>query len=90
MKGVAPTTMSKTYLNEFVVQRSSGNGVTRRERMGLGATTGVTIEEPGIIAPQRDSQTERPTIASTWKTVVEASITDELLEWPADYLLLPT
>jgi hypothetical protein len=88
VKGVAPTTMSKTYLNEFVVQRSSGNGVTRRERMGLGATTGVTIEEPGIIAPQRDSQTERPTIASTWKTVVEASITDELLEWPADLFAL--
>jgi hypothetical protein len=80
MRGVGLTTMSRTYLSGLVWQRSSESGVSTRERIGLGATT----EAPSII----DSRSETPTIASTWKTVAEAPITDELLEWPADLFAL--
>jgi hypothetical protein len=72
--------MSRTDLSELIWQRSSESAVSTRERIGLGVTT----EEPNII----DSRTNTPTIASTWKTVVEASISDELLEWPADLFAL--
>jgi hypothetical protein len=76
--------MSRTYLGELIRQGSSGSGVSTRERTGLGAIS----EAPGIIDSQPDLQTETPTIASTWKTVAAAPITDELLEWPADLFAL--
>src|SRR5262249_59416 len=79
MRGVGPTTMSRTYLSALVWQRSE-SGVSTRERMGLGATS----EAPSIIG----SQKETPTITSTWNSVAEAPITDELLEWPADLFAL--
>src|SRR5215469_4481361 len=79
-RGVWSDTMPRTYLSELVWQRSSESGVSTRERMGLGATS----EAPSVIA----SQTESPTIASTWKTVAESPITDDLLDWPADLFAL--
>jgi hypothetical protein len=76
--------MSRTYLGELIRQGPSESGVSTRERIGLCAIS----EAPGIIDSQPALQMETPTIASTWKTVAAAPITDELLEWPADLFAL--
>jgi hypothetical protein len=73
--------MRKIEMGGIVRQRSSLNGLTiDRKPMVWDATS----EGEGIL----DLQTEAPTIASTWNTVAETPITDELLEWPADLFAL--
>jgi hypothetical protein len=73
--------MTKRELGGLVWQRSSPSAVTIN---GKRTAFGATSEEASITV----AQTETPTIASTWKTVAEAPITDELLEWPADLFAL--
>jgi hypothetical protein len=48
----------------------------------------VVLDATGKEANILDSQTETPTIASTWNSVAGRPITNELLEWPADLFAL--
>ena len=59
------------------------NGAPMPAVLASPATTMITCGDPG-----RDDARQEPTLTSVWRAVAGTTITDELLEWPADLFTL--